>query len=379
MSRVKFCGVNCSSNLGSIMRKSFFFFLSFFLLLSCSKKSIKPIELPIIVIAEDSFVRGVDFSFLPELEQYGTKFFSVDSTPSDALSILSAMGCNTVRVRVWVNPSDVHCSLDEVVSMVKRIKQNKMKVILDLHYSDTWADPGHQAKPAQWAGLSTANLTDSVYAYTQRVMNETQPEYVQIGNEINDGFLWNDGKITNQAIFIQLLKAGIQASRDSNPKCKVIIHYAGLNGAEWFYSILKKEVIDYDIIGLSYYPIWHGYSFDTLQLTIENLVLQTSKKVMVVETAYPFTLGWNDYTNNIVGLPNQLIPGYPASPQGQLDFMKKIRSVLEQNSKGAGFCYWGGEWVAFKGPISTNGSSYENQALFNFNNRALPVMQVFKK
>ena len=112
---------------------------------------------------------------------------------------------------------------------------------------------------------------------------------------------------------------------------------------------------------------------------MQNLVTLTGKKVMIAGTSYPFTLSWNDYTNNILDLSSQLIPDYPATPDGQLNFSKKIRFTIEQNSRGISFCYWGGEYIAFKGTYSTNGSDWENQALFDFNNTALPALEVFNK
>lgn len=354
-------------------------FCCLFFFISCKKRKLPVIDNPIQKTVEDTFIRGADLSFLPEIEQAGTQFFNADSVAGNVLSIMQSAGCNTVRIRLWVNPSNTHSSFDEVYELAKRVKQNKMKVWLDFHYSDTWADPGHQALPSAWNGLSTSILLDTVYNYTKRVMSAIQPEYVQIGNEINGGLLWNAGSINTQSNFIDLLKAGSKACRDALPVSKIIIHFAGLNNSEWFYTLLQTNKLDYDIMGLSYYPIWHGRNLDTLEQNIQRLTTLTRKKVVIAETSYPFTLGWNDYTNNIIGDTSQLVSTYAPTPDGQLNFLKKIRSILEQNKLGMGFCYWGGEWVAFKGPVSTSGSSWENQALFNFNNRALPAMQVYKR
>ena len=361
------------------MHKYLIILLSIVLVFACRKKTIPPITPPIITIVEDTFIRGADLSFLPEIEQTGTQFYNIDSVGGNVLSIMQSAGCNTVRIRLWVNPGNTHSSFDEVSELAKRVKQNKMKVWLDFHYSDTWADPGHQALPGAWNGLSVAVLLDSVYTYTKRVMSAIQPEYVQIGNEINGGLLWNIGSINNQSNFIDLLKAGSKACRDALPASKIIIHFAGLNNSEWFYTLLQTNKLDYDIMGLSYYPIWHGRNLDTLEQSLKRLTSLTGKKVVIAETSYPFTLGWNDYTNNIIGDTSQIVSNYEPTSVGQLNFLKKIRSILEQNKLGMGFCYWGCEWVAFKGPVSTTGSSWENQAVFNFNRRALPVMQAFKR
>ena len=173
------------------------------------------------------------------------------------------------------------------------------------------------------------------------------------------------------------MKAGTKAVRNQDSTIGIILHYAGYQGADWFYGQMRTNLVDYDIIGLSYYPMYHGYSIDSLTFAINNLISNSGKKVMIVETSYPFTLSYNDYTNNILGLNSQLIPAYPATIDGQRNYLFAIRSATTQNVNGLGFCYWGTEWVAFKGPLSTNGSSYENQALFDFNNKALPAMDVF--
>jgi arabinogalactan endo-1,4-beta-galactosidase len=128
---------------------------------------------------------------------------------------------------------------------------------------------------------------------------------------------------------------------------------------------------------LSYYPLWHGQSLAVLSTTINQLSQAYNKKVLIAETSYPFTLGWNDWTNNLMGLSNQLIPAYPASNLGQKNYLTAIRVLLESSTNGIGFSYWGSEWVAFRGTQATNGSPVENQALWDFNLNALPVMAVF--
>jgi arabinogalactan endo-1,4-beta-galactosidase len=328
---------------------------------------------------EDHFIRGADLSFLPEIEQWGTKFYNPEGIGEDVISQMSENGCNTIRVRLWHSPANEHGSLAEVAALCQRVRQKGMKVLLDIHYSDTWADPGRQSMPAAWHNLTLNILADSLYNYTFKVLSLIRPEYVQIGNEINGGFVWEAGRISNQADFIKLLKSGIQAARDFSSGLRIIIHFAGLTGSGWFFGMLKTNDVDYDIMALSYYPVWHGQDLALVRSTIGNLVSLTSKEVMVVETAYPFTLNGNDNTNNITGRSDQLVQGYPATETGQLDFINEVKGMVSQTKNGMGFCYWGGEWVAFKGASSTDGSSWENQALFDFSNKALPVMQVFHK
>ncbi|MBL7846034.1 MAG: glycosyl hydrolase 53 family protein [Cyclobacteriaceae bacterium] len=323
------------------------------------------------------FMRGADLSFLPEVEAEGTTFKNDADIQKDVLTILKERGCNTIRLRLWHTPTNAHSALPEVVAMATRVKAAGLKVYLDIHYSDTWADPGHQATPAAWQGLSLSDLKDSVYLYTKKVIAAVQPNYVQIGNEVNGGMLWETGRIAQLGNFIALLKEGCRAVREVAPSAKILIHFAGTSSADWFFTQLKTNSVDYDLMAISYYPMWHGFSLTDLKTQIDGLIAANNKPLLIAETAYPFTLGYNDFTNNILGNSSQLIPAYPATPEGQKNFLLAIKALLKQNSKGAGFCYWGAEWVAFRGPTATNGSTAENMALFSFINKELPATAVF--
>lgn len=322
-------------------------------------------------------MRGADLSFLPEVEQEGVVFLTTANVSKDALTILKDRGCNTIRLRLWHTPENVHSALPEVAAMASRVKAAGLKLFITVHYSDTWADPGHQSTPAAWSGLSLADLKDSVYLYTKKVMTVLDPDYIQVGNEINGGLLWEQGRISQAAAFMGLVKEGCRAMREVNPSAKIIFHFAGTNGADWFFDQVRANAVDYDLIGLSYYPWWHGFSLADVKTTLDALIAENNKPLLIAETAYPFSLGYADYTNNLVGLPSQLMPAYPATPQGQKDFLMAIKAMLKQNSKGAGFCYWGADWVAFRGPTATNGSAAENMALFSFTNKELPAMDAF--
>lgn len=337
---------------------------------SCSKEPVvsqPPAQLPI---------RGVDASFIPEIKLSGVVTKNSNGEAEDMLTTLMNAGVNTIRLRIWKNPADGHSGFDEVASFSKEIKAKGLKVWLTVHYSDWWADPGKQTKPAEWQNVSFAQLKDSVYAYTKKITKEINPDYIQIGNEINNGMLWPDGSFTNISQLTQLLEQGIKAVRENSITSKIMIHYAGHQDAVSFFN--QFPALDYDIIGLSYYPNWHGKDLDSLQNDL-NLVGNTfNKEVVIAETSYPFTFEWNDNTGNVIGTAQQILPAYPATPQGQLDFLNKIRSIVSKTKHGIGFCYWGAEWIAFKGKNATDGSSWENQALWDFDNKALPAMQVFK-
>lgn len=359
------------------MKKLFILIFSF-LLASCSssddtQQTPTPNPMP-----TDDFIRAADMSFLPLIESEGT-IYKNNGVAQDALTTLKNAGCNTIRIRLWKNPTANQSTFNEVKTFATRAKNAGFKVWLSVHYSDTWADPANQTTPAEWQSLSFTDLKTAAENYTSTILTEINPDIIQIGNEINSGLLWPQGHlINNESQSLQLISAISAKIRTQKPNTKIMLHYAGIgSGATWFFN--KMSSINYDYIGLSYYPIWHGKNLSDVNATITSLGQTHNKKVIIAETAYPFTLNWNDWTNNIVGQNDQLITTYPATNEGQKNFILAIKNLVKQNSHGLGFCYWGSEWVAFRGTQSTNGSSWENQALWDFNNNALPVMDAFSQ
>ena len=318
----------------------------------------------------DHPLRGTDFSQLPKIEAYNYEFKDADGNPADALEILRNNGLNLIRLKVWNNPTG-DGSLEELVPYVQRLKTLGFQTMLTFHYSNTWADPGAQSVPAQWENLSMSELADSVRTFTQHVVATLQPEYVQIGNEINHGFMHPFGMRNGNGNFQTLLAAGIEGAKAADSSVTTILHYAGYDNAMNFYATVDS--LNYDWIGLSYYPKWHGTSLSTLSETCFSLADSFQRPVSIVETSYAFTLGWNDWTNNHIGSSSDLHPDYPATPEGQADLMADLRAITD--SLGTGLVYWGGELVAYKGPEATDGSPYENQALFNFQGIALPALK----
>lgn len=328
-------------------------------------------------VVTDEFIRAADISFLPEIESAGI-VFSNNGKAEDMLTTLKNAGCNTIRIRLWKNPAGGHSGLTEVKALAARVKQAGLKVWLTVHYSDTWADPAAQTTPTEWKDLSFTDLKTAVATYTSTIITEINPDIIQIGNEINSGLLWPQGHLINQeAQCIDLLKTASATIRSKAPKTKIMVHYAGVKASDtdWFFTKVKS--VDYDYIGLSYYPVWHGKDLAVVKSTIDALGTKFSKKVVIAETAYPFTLGYNDWTNNIVGLDSQLVSGYTATPDGQKSYMLAIKNLVKTSQSGIGFSYWGGEWISFKGDQAKDGSTFENQALYDFDNKALPVLQVF--
>ncbi|BDD05502.1 glycoside hydrolase family 53 protein [Aureibacter tunicatorum] len=348
------------------------------ILFSCSKEDI---DEPSINNENSDFISGVDISGYPEVSSYDHKFYDLNGDQNDFLTILKNNGVNTIRLRLWVNPSNEHSGFNEVQRFSQVLKSKGFKIWITPHYSDSWAHPGQQETPSQWQGLSFSELKDSVYEYTERIINEIQPEYIQIGNEVNTGMLFPHGEIINGNFekFIELSNTVSSAVKTNSESAKVILHFAGIEGSDWFFNNINNT-IDYDIIGLSYYPIHHGKSINNLKARLKSLSETHNKKIVIAETAYPFTLEWRDLTNNIVGSKEQLIlPEYPATQEGQRKFIKQIKNSIKDTENGIGFCYWGAELIAWKGSQSTDASPWENQALFNFDNKALPVLKEFKK
>jgi arabinogalactan endo-1,4-beta-galactosidase len=341
--------------------------------LSCTKVNNPPPTQP-----ESTFYRGADLSFLPQIraDQSGyNTFYNADSVAQNTLNIFKDAGCNIVRLRVWHTPDNQHGSLAEVEAFAQEIRKAGMMVWLTVHYSDWWADPGHQELPAAWKGLDLNTMADSVYGYSYHIAHLIKPEIFQVGNEINNGFLWPRGHANNPAGFHKLLAAGSRAVRDASPDSKIMLHHAGVENAKSFCA--RFDTLDYDQLGLSYYPKWHTKSITQLSAAVYELGETFNKEILWAEIAYPFTLGWNDWTNNIVGGSDQLVDGFPATPEGQHALLMELRSMITHTDQGKGFCYWAPEWVAYRGPQAQDGSPWENQALFNFNNRALPALQVY--
>ena len=350
-------------------------FLAFIICYGCSENDVNQTSNENI---ESEFISAVDISSYPQIEPNNPIFKDNNGVTVSFLEFLKSKGINTIRIRQWVNPIDQHSSFEEVKSFTETLKSMGFKIYLSLHYSDTWADPGSQITPMEWQNFSYSALKAIVYDYTKMIVEQIDPDIIQIGNEINNGFLHPEGnRYSEPSQFLELLNEGIRAIRDhASGQTKIMLHFAGHEEANVFFNFV--DGLDYDIIGISFYPIWHGKSISELEQNLIQLRTLYDKEIMIAETAYPFTLGWNDWTNNIVGLENQLIlPEFPATPQGQKNFVQQIKIMMTNLNGGIGLSYWGAELIAWNGPESSEGSPWENQALFDFNNQALPVIEVF--
>ena len=326
-------------------------------------------------------MRCADVSFLDELELAGA-VYSEGGSPSGALEILRNQGLDAVRLRLFHSPDVLRDGLDDMLQLAQRARALDMHLVLALHLSDTWADPGHQQKPAAWETLPFAALEDSVRAYVERVMvaleaQGTTPAVVQIGNEITTGMLWDDGRVggpfdtdVQWQRLGRLLKAGVEGVRAAaGDEVIVMIHIdrgGSPTGARWFFDRLTAEGVPFEWIGLSYYPWWHG-PLDQFEATLDLVSRRYEKPVFLAETAYPWTLQWFDNRNNIVGLAEHVLPGYPATPDGQARFLARIGTALDA-VQATGVCYWEPAYIA----APDFGSPWENLALFDETGEVLP-------
>ncbi len=336
-------------------------------LAACKKPAPRPS-----VQTETIQIIGTDFSFYPEVLSSGLSFSNAQGAEEDMLLTLKKAGFNTIRLRIWNQPETTNSSLETVEKLAAKCKEMGFKIWLTIHFSDTWADPGKQQKPKAWDNLVQTELEDSVYAFTFKVVKAMAPAFVQVGNEINNGMLWPNGSLENMGQLKQLISKGIAATRAANSQTKIMLHCAGYKDAPWFFNQIGN--LDYDIAALSYYPIWHGKSLDSLKQALIGLNQQLQKPTLIAETAYPFTLSWNDWTNNIVGTNSQLIAGFDPTPEGQKDYWQAILQTAKESKQCLGVCYWGAEWVSYKGNTATNCSTWENQAFWDFDRKALPIL-----
>ncbi len=338
-----------------------------------------------------SFYYGADLSYVNEMEDCGAIYKNSNGTTKDPYAIFKNEGANLVRLRLWHNPNWTNYSnFQDVKKSIQRAKNNGMRVLLDFHYSDTWADPEHQQIPAAWLSEmnNTQALGDLLYDYTYNTLLELSnegllPNIVQVGNEINPMIL-QDGELEwpiNWERNSYLINKGISAVRtiaeENNKTIEVMLHIAQPeNGLWWFEQATQNGITDFDWIGLSYYPLWSDYNLDEIQTPLTTLISTYNKKLMIVETAYPFTLEDADNASNIIGA-NALTGGYPATQQGQLEYLNHLSLVIK-NAGGEGLIYWEPAWVSTTcSSLWAQGSHWDNATLFDFDNQATLGMKFY--
>jgi arabinogalactan endo-1,4-beta-galactosidase len=333
--------------------------------------------------ADPEFFLGGDVSALSETEKCGVVYRDNDK-PADVIDILRHHGCNLFRLRLFVNPSHDASrnfgptqDLAMVLALSKRIRQSGASLSLALHYSDTWADPGSQTKPAQWKDLSFPELQNKVTDYTASVLaamksNGTPPDIVEVGNETTTGMLWPDGKLGGATAqekmqqwdnYARLLKAGTSAVRSSLPAARIMVHISAGGRAgvpTWFFGELKKHAPDFDIIGLSFYPTFND-RIDDLKKNLAQLA-PMGKDILIIEAAYPYKPEGK-----------KLDAKWPLTPMGQKQFLDDLIAAVKgtPDHRGIGVCWWYPEAVPIKNRATWEGGS---MGLFDPKGQLLPAM-----
>ncbi|MGL4756615.1 MAG: glycoside hydrolase family 53 protein [Aeromonadaceae bacterium] len=280
-----------------------------------------------------AMVKGADVSWLTQMEQSGYRFYNDSGKPQDLLLTLKQHGINAIRLRVWVNPAGGWNGLNDVIAKAKRAKAAGFDIMIDFHYSDSWADPGKQTKPAAWQSYTFEQLMSNVYWHTYNSLVALKqagitPKWVQVGNETNNGMLWDDGKASaNMRNFAWLINSGYDAVKAVNTSTKVIVHLANCeNNAlyRWMFDGLKANGAKWDVIGASIYPTQTGNGdwFTMNNRCYDNLadmVSRHGKEVMIVEVGMP----WDDPKNSYDTL---------------VDLLNKMKWLPD--NKGLGVFYW---------------------------------------
>lgn len=298
---------------------------------------------------KNNFLIGGDFSISKSLLDHGGSY-KVNGEEMHPMEIFTSHGYNSGRLRLFHTPNKegpVVNSLEYTIESAKAIKQNGMNFMLDIHYSDTWADPQKQQKPAAWASLPFEVLKDSVYAYSKFVVEKMEeagvlPDIVQVGNEITNGLLWPDGRIYKESVedwssFCALLKAGIAGVKAANPSIQIMLHIdQGANKAvsKYFFDKIAENDINFDLIGLSYYPWWHG-TLEELSENLQFLSKNYTQNIIIAETAY--------YANGQYPSPGESIKDiqpFPPDEEGQYQFLLSLNETVKQYPKVKGIFYW---------------------------------------
>ena len=338
---------------------------------------------------------GGDISVLPNYEKDGTVYRDSSGRKVQFMDFVKTEGgWNAIRVRLFVNPENAPESakkegvcqdINYIIPLCKQVKAAGMKLMLDFHYSDTWADPAKQYTPKVWERAGRQALADSVYAFTRRSLlrlkgEGIQPDLIQVGNEITFGMLWPTGRVNplkdeGWDTLAQFIASGTKACREICPKAKIIIHTE--HAQDWastygYYDKLRHRHADYDIIGLSYYPMWHG-TISHLNVVLDSLESNfPDKEIMIVETA-----AYYSHENDPWATPNQYSEFFPISRQGQSEFTLELVSMLNYHPRVTGLFWWFPEENQSAQPQANN---FLNRGLFdNHSGRALPAFYEFAK
>jgi arabinogalactan endo-1,4-beta-galactosidase len=338
-------------------------------------------------------------SFLPQLEEAGVRYRDLAGRRRPAERILADAGANHMRLRVWVDPPAGYSDKRRALALARRAKRAGMKIVLDPHYCDFWADPSKQPIPASWP-QDLPGLLSRIHSYTRGLIREfaaqgTPVDILQVGNEITAGILWPVGKLylddgTQQwQAFTDLLKAGIAGARqgaaEAHHPLRIMLHIdrgGKLGDTRWFFDHMAEYAVPYDIIGQSYYPMWHG-SIADLQVNLNDSVVRYDKPVLLAELSYPWTYSDGDGRGNIVTADTPLPDAdqFPPTPAGQAAFYEAVRAVLKQvpDGRGLGFLAWEPAWVPGVGWEPGAEAPNDNLTQFDFTGQALPSIRAYRR
>ena len=321
----------------------------------------------------EDFIYGMDASAVPSLEKSGVKYRDDYSREKDVFAILAEKGITHVRVRIWNDPYDAeghgygggNCDVDNAIAIGKRVTDNGMKLHVDFHYSDFWADPVKQKAPKAWATYSLEQKKSALYQFTKDTLSSMKEQgidvgLVQVGNETNNGKMCGESSWENT---VALMNEGSKATREVYPDALVAVHFTNpeKNGRLMGYAgNLQSNGLDYDVFGTSYYPYWHG-TLDNLSTVLSSVASTYNKKVMVMETSYCYTRNDTDYFGNTSPKDSDVLP-HNVSMQGQYDQVYDvIDTILNNTTNGIGVCYWEGTWISVnKGSFNANKEMWEN-------------------
>ena len=318
----------------------------------------------------EDFILGMDVSSLIAEEQSGVRYYDFDGQEKDLLQILAENGVTHIRVRVWNDPYDAqgrgygggNCDIENALQIGQRATQYGMKLIVDFHYSDFWADPGKQMVPKAWEGMDIETKTAALYDYTRESLQLLRDGgvdvgMVQVGNETNNGMAGE----TDWDKILPLMAAGSRAVREVYPEALVAVHFTepqNNGNYRYFADILAQGGLDYDVFGSSYYPFWHGTRENLIKVLTE-INQDYGKYVMVMETSWPYTPEDTDFSGNSINADSSVARDYPFSPQGQADEVRDVIAAVALVPGGIGVCYWEGAWITVPG-----GSWEANSALW---------------
>ena len=317
----------------------------------------------------EDFILGVDASIVPSLEADGVKYYDYNGEEADIFETLAKSGVNYIRVRVWNDPFDANgngygggnCNIDTAIEIGKRATKYGMKLLVDFHYSDFWADPAKQMCPKAWQGMNIDEKKVALYDYTKECLQKLKKAkvdvgMVQLGNETN-------GAMAGEKIWMNiywLMDAGSRATREVFPKALIAVHFANPEKVTNYQDYAKKlnyYKLDYDIFASSYYPYWHG-SLDNLSTLLSEIAETYGKKVMVAETSYAYTPDDTDFFGNTISLGSAVEKAYPFTVQGQANLVRDvIDTIANRTTNGIGVFYWECAW------INAGGSNYDENLL----------------